>query len=146
MKREHQPALQVGKVQLATSVWRTHAVIVPAGTDIETVMVPSYWKHHVNAVSGNDIIEVVAEDGTWEASFRVRMTGPGEVHLALRSKLEYDTEEMLEPNDTYTVKWISPPLKWGVRRQDTNEIVKSGFAQKEQAIRYMLTLTPRLVA
>lgn len=129
-------ALHFGRLQEVVHARRELFAKVPAGTSLETVLEPTYWKHYTRDIRALDIIEVFCEDGSWEASLRVMFVATNEVRVKLRSHvpLDDDVETAEEPTETYKTKWKGPALKWAVVHADTGEVIESGF-EKEEAIK-----------
>jgi hypothetical protein len=130
--------LHFGRLQEVSHARRELSANIPAGTSLETVLEPSYWAHYTRDLRPNDILEVVCEDGSWEASLRVRFVSTAEAKMAVRWKVEFDTDEVTEEeSDTHFVKWISPPKKYGVIRRDTGAVIQDGFYPKAEAYNFL---------
>ena len=127
------PRLQFGRLVGASHKWRTLAADIPAGTDIEQMLVPEYWAHHVDAIEPNDIVVCVCEDGTWEAWYRVTSKFTSEVHLSPIMMAYHETGAEAPISDMYEVRWISGPKRWGVIRSSDKTLIKDELQTQSQA-------------
>lgn len=60
-------------------------VEVPAGTPMEHILTPEYWRHHAILLKRNDIIEVVSVDDRIDCLLRVLATDVGAARVRLVS-------------------------------------------------------------
>lgn len=132
------PALHMGRLQEIGHARRELSALIPAGTKIDTILDPTYWKHYVRDIRPMDVIEAFCEDGSWEVSLRVMFVSTAEVQLKVRWHQEYDVsqEEEIE-SDILAVKWKGPAMKFAVIRKDTKEIIQSGFYPKGEAFKHL---------
>jgi hypothetical protein len=63
--------------------WNNLQHIAPAGVTFEQVSDPKYWQHVAALLKRRDIVEVLADDNSFEARFRVLNADKG--NLTLRS-------------------------------------------------------------
>lgn len=118
---------------------------IPIGVSFEDAMKPTYWAHFTKVVRPNDILELMADDGSWEAWVRVMYVGQAEVRL---SKIHYVTHgdvgitEVTDQN--YTVKWKGPALKFCVVNTDTNDIIKDRLYPQAEALDYLKRYVSRI--
>jgi hypothetical protein len=71
-------------------VWH---VLIPKRFKWEDVTDPSFWVHQ-NRIQVNDILEIMAEDGSFEARARVLQTGPrGGAFAVLRILSEFHAQK-----------------------------------------------------
>lgn len=124
--------LHFGRVKPVQSVHRTMFADIPAGTDFKTVLRPEYWAHQTRELRPLDLIEMFCEDGTWEALCRVMQVGEVEAKLSPIYFVQHETQSA-DDSDEYEVKYISPSIRYVVRRRDTNAILKDHLQTKSAA-------------
>jgi len=120
--------------------WRHMA---PAGVALEDCRHPAYWKNVVREASQQRVvgrhawnrIEILAEDGTWEAELRVLSAADGLVHTRLIREWHAETTRGRKPAvpDDYQIEHI-PANGWRVL-DPTGDIIAANVAVEEQAIR-----------
>lgn len=104
--------------QDAATTWRYFA---PAGVTLEMVQRPDYWKNAVRELGQQRVpgrhawnkIEVISEDGTWEAELRVTSVAQGLVVTRLLREWAAPVRAGRKPNlpDGYVVEHI-PSNGW----------------------------------
>ena len=99
---------------------------IPAGVDFQTTLQPQFWAHQASDFKPLDLIEMMCEDGTWEAMCRVMHVGKVEVSISTIYYVEHESASEID-NDEYEVKYISPSVRYAVRRIDTQETLKDHF-------------------
>lgn len=123
-----------------TIVWRH---IAPAGTSLEDCRHPRYWRNVIRELGQQRIagkhafnrIEILAEDGTWEADLRIMSVGDGLVHTRLLREWKAEARPGRKPAvpEGYVIEYIAAN---GWRALDpAGEIVGQRFAMEEEAIR-----------
>lgn len=119
-----------------------YSVLVPGGVRPEDVLVPSFWAHHSDTLKARDLIEVVAEDNSFEMTLRVFTTGIQYVKVRELSRHVWgepasntspEQADEVEPFklDEITVTWGGPAHKWRVL--NGNNLVSKGHKTKEEA-------------
>lgn len=117
-----------------SQLWRAN--ISPSISPAD-VLEPDFWKHVARRVVTTDRIEAWAKDGTWMGEYVVLFKTEHELRLFEIARRELPTGKVDTSAAVYFTEWISPPLRWGIRRKSDNEIIKSGFETKEQAVVWM---------
>lgn len=79
----------------------THFARIPVGVPLENVLKPTFWQHMVPSLNVNDLIEIVAEDGSYDLLARVVDKDVGFVKLRVLFKVE-DESERVEPGEEDT--------------------------------------------
>ncbi len=75
--RSNTEVLQMGAIQgLAEYSRSVYFVTIPRKFTFEDVLDPSFWRH-ATILRPNDRLELVAEDGSWDADVRVTAASPG---------------------------------------------------------------------
>ena len=142
------PKLHYGKLTLNGSdmVYNRWVADIPAGIEADEVLAPAFWTHHASSFRPEDLIEARAEDGTWRLYLRVRYVEGTEVHVKREGEvIVYDDDAEPLVDEVYEVKWISPPVQWGVRNKQTKEVLKDRMT-KPQAEAYMRGLVKTAAA
>ena len=115
-----------------------HSMTPEAGTKLSDIMAPAYYRHVASQFKSMDRIEVMPDDGAWYAELMVLYVSKMEVRVAKLSHVKLDTVKPEEVEDeTHEVKWRGPSAKWGVVHKKTGDVVKDGFANKEEAAAYL---------
>lgn len=124
-------AKQFKAAETARNTW----VVYPeSGADPKEMLNPASWVHVCRKFSPGDRIEFLWEDMTLYAEGMVIQTGDlfaKVVYTMDPKKLSNQAE--VDEGDGYTIRWISPPLKFGVIRDSDGERIKDGFATKGDA-------------
>lgn len=124
----------------ASLTWRH---IAPVGITLEHVTDLTYWKNVTRELGQSRVvgrnpfnkIEVIAEDGTWEAVLRVLSVQDGLVRVRVLSHWEAERRPGRKPNlpDGYVVEFI-PQNGW--RALDPKGgIIAAGEALEDDALR-----------
>lgn len=113
---DKKPEARPGSLEMAhdaAAVWRYMA---PAGVTLAMVLEPDYWTNVVREAGQTRVpgrhawnkIEVLAEDGTWEAELRVMAVVGTKVHVRLlRETREPSVAESAAAPDGYTVEHVT---------------------------------------
>lgn len=124
----------------ASVTWRYFA---PAGVTLEMCQRPDYWRHNIRELGQQRIngrhawnrIEILAEDGTWEADLRVLSVDQGLVHTRVIREWQAPAKPGRKPvvPDGYKVEHI-PNNGW--RALDPNgHIVAASLPIEDEAVR-----------
>jgi hypothetical protein len=140
------------KTQHRADYVRTHYVIfAPEGVLPDDFLEPRFWRNHVGTLRQHDLIEILAEDGSYELTLRVRnfvviKNGDGSDTLAGVYMRELDRKifgelaqkpvviEKEPPTTTVgnlTITWGGPAHKF--RILDGTNLVSKGHKTKEAA-------------
>jgi hypothetical protein len=103
------------------------------GTPPAALLDPHYWAHSSAKLRIGDIIEVLAEDGSYFAELLVRDVGNLFAKVAFKSPVMVfsDEAETAETPTGYEVKWRGPKAKFGVLHG--KDVLKDGFVDKTEA-------------
>lgn len=112
--------------------------IVPTGVPLSAVMHADYWVHVRRRMKEYDIIEVVSQDGTYEARFRITFINHITGMMKFRLLSEWHPEGQAEPivpaaNSRFEAKWIVGKRSFCVYEKVTGNMVAEGFSSKEEA-------------
>lgn len=138
--KENSAALHYGRLVPVEHARQELCANIPAGVTLKEVLKPEFWKHYVQVITPNTILECMAEDGQWEASLKVMYVGETGVDTAVRWEQSYDVKERDSVSATHYIKWISPPKKYGVIHKDSGTVVQDGFYPKARAQKFLATL------
>lgn len=128
-------------------LYREFAFVIPVGVSLDAAMTEKYWQHVQAQLKKWDVLEVFAEDNSYEA--RLRVINPSKQAFALRvlSVIDWtDVEPAGEapaqdsppvgPGHTLTVGF-APKQGWRVIEQLTKDVISKGHETKEEALRAM---------
>lgn len=125
----------------AEQVRRIFDYVASAGTTVDELLVPTYWKEIARHVGPWDRLEVRSEDGSWFAEFIVRSVAPTGVELVpYRGTM---IEQGMQPRGKHTrgadgrrVLHLGEFRKWAIV-DGAGEVVKDGFATESEALRWL---------
>lgn len=129
-----------------------HLHIAPAGTTLEQVCDPTYWSSVANEFKRAPwaLIEIIADDGSWEADLRVFAIGDGFAKVRVRNSWAYADKPGRKPAlpDGYKVEHL-PTQGW--RAMSPNgEVVAERKQVEMEAVRaaadHARTMTPAQAA
>lgn len=125
----------------AEHVRLTHFAEIPAGVSLETTLNPAFWQHYVSIMNKNDLVELVAEDGSFDALARVTDKATGFVKLRILRSW-HDEEAAALPDETGALEPQELPRLELVRRGSgkgwrilgiNGEVYKEGVTNKREA-------------
>lgn len=125
-----------------------HHVTVDPEVSIEDLMRPGFWAHHTNSVRVNDLVDVLAADGSLDCQFRVVGMGIGFIKLRPRIVWQSEDRKAEKPTaaaknddadtplpdlpDGYVVNH-TPKTKWRVFTKEPHAEVSRDHASKRAA-------------
>lgn len=119
---------------------RQHFEVIPeAGTPFEEVLTPDFWTHIAAKLKPADIIDVLAEDMTYEARLRVLAADRLWARVAVVYKTDFAEQTVgkgVEVPAETEVTWAGPHAKYRVVRVADKSTLRDGFATKPEAIRW----------
>lgn len=126
--------LSEAEFSLTESVQMMITVTPPVGTKREEMLEPIFWSHVARRMKPMTEIRAMPRDGAWYGIYLVIYAD----HLQAKLKEIgfWDLDTLSEPEsetDEYDVKWISPPVRFGVIRKSDKSVIKDKFQTKEQA-------------
>lgn len=99
-------------------------IIAPHGTTLDDVKHPEWLMHHVKALAVNDLLEIVAEDGTFDVLARVMTLAPGYVGLRILNAWEASaTADYLEDAPGATISF-TPRTRWRVIATNGETVIR----------------------
>lgn len=103
------------------------------GTPPSALLDPHYWAHVSAKLSVGNIIEVMAEDGSYFAELLVRDVGNLYAKVAFKNPpmIFSKMDEVIETPAGYEVKWRGPKARFGVLHG--KDMLKDGFVDKAEA-------------
>lgn len=102
------------------------------GTPPTALLDQHYWAHVSAKLRMGDVIEVLAEDGSYYAELLVRDAGNLYAKVAFRNPVtEFGKTEEQEVPAGYEIKWRGPHAKFGVIHG--KDVLKDGFVDKGEA-------------
>lgn len=125
------PSNALSQQKLADYMRSEYHVRAPYGTTIEDVLRPTFWSFHVNLLKPGDLVDVVAEDNSFDVTVRVVDKAIGKV--VVRELRRWVGEAKVKPGTEegevvtipgFTVSF-APRTKWRViRNADKLEMVR----------------------
>lgn len=114
---EKKPEARPGALENAADAAITWRYIAPAGHTLDMCQRPDYWRNVTRECGQQRVvgrhawsrIEIIAEDGTWEAELRILTVANGLVHTRLLREWTAPQKPGRKPNvpDGYTVEHIT---------------------------------------
>ena len=120
---------------LTESVQMFITVTPAVGTTREDMLKPVYWTHVARRLKALSEIRAMPKDGKWYGIYLVLYADQSQAKL--KELAFYDLEKMEAPDsdsDPYIVKFISPPVRYGIIRKSDNHVMKDKFQTKEEAM------------
>jgi hypothetical protein len=121
-------------------------VIVDAGTTLEDVLRPGFWRNHASKIGVLDLIDVISADGSLDAQLRVSAKEPGLLHFRVLRAFEREerqtvpTKEVValgEVPDNYTVTH-TPATSWRVWSKSPSLELVRGLKSKVDATNWAI--------
>ena len=95
------------------------------GTAIEDILTREFWQHVETQLRINDVIDVVAADGSFDVTLRLIRKAPG--FLGWRIIRDWRAEIVEASDGKFAVKWMGPVVKWCVVESATGKKVVEGL-------------------
>lgn len=126
---------------------RSHYFVhVPYGVTVDDIMRPAFWAHHANKLKALDVVEVVAEDGSFDLELRVLDAQVGYVKMRLLRAwadeaqarvtaarvAEDDERERKALKERFPCVRYTKLQRWHVIGHDGN-VVKDGYLSRLEA-------------
>ena len=108
--------------------------IIPAGIPFSEVMSTQFWSHVETRLRVYDIVEVIAEDGSFDADMRLVRKAPGRLEWrVLRNVSGAPVEGVVKPGKParHELKWGGPRAKWTVKDKRTGKTLVEGYDKAE---------------
>ncbi len=133
------PALHVAHVLPEVSARTAYWITAPVGVLPDDLCKPEFWKHIVSdmRLKRHDGVKAVCVDDSWYAEYLVLHVGAQSATLKLLKQWSLTDETLVLKTATHEVKWISPSVRYGVRRLSDNETIRDGFETKDIAAAWM---------
>jgi hypothetical protein len=141
--------------QYARSHW---FVVVPAGVTFDKLLIPSFWAHHQSKFKVHDIVEVVSQDGSFDAELRVTDRDVGFAKMRVLRKWEKEADATISASEQNRQDQQQVPAKkvypcvdfkqaeqWRVLGFDGN-VVKKDLPSKDDAERELAEYNRRAQA
>ena len=112
-------------LNVAGSAYNFWIATVGVGVTEQDCQDPVFWHNVSKRLNPRDRIEVWAVDGSWFGEFRVIFADEREARLQKvhRADVDVNLTSNLGDDPEYTAEWVSPPVRYGVRRKADNVIV-----------------------
>lgn len=119
---------------LTETVQRMFTCHPAEGTAPDDLLDPAFWSNVAGKLNKMAEITAIPMDGTWYGKYLVTFISGSDVRVEPLLFLKIAKDEMEDKESIYTVKWISPPLAYGVIRKADKVRVKDGFDTKAAAL------------
>lgn len=124
------------------NVWH---IVVTHGVAYEALFKPEYWAHVARKMRPGDLVEALAEDGSYFAQLFVVSSAPNAAAVVELSKAELQNIDLPDVTSGFEVKWSGPVLKWTVTRITDNVRVATNLETKSAATEAMANHIKALV-
>lgn len=139
--------LTPGRMRPAEASWRTHGVLVEAGTAREAILQPAFWGNVVQRLRPLDRIEVMDDQARWLAVLLVRAVGPSEAVVAPLWGVDFEAATLpREQAPEFEAKWMGHRSRWAVLRAADKSIVREGMQSRTEAEDYIRSHVKALAA
>lgn len=132
-----QSKLPGGRIKGASHARVVHFADIPARTEPERLLDPSYWAHYTDIVRPLSQIEAFCEDGSWEGLFRVMRVGTAEILIKPLYIVRYDEQHATDDSDMFEVRWVGPTINFAVVNRHTGAVVADHLFPESAAYEYL---------
>lgn len=117
-------------------------VVVSADTTLDDLLNPIFWSHVSGSTFNGDInyCDVHWEDKSQLAKLYVKQYTGSAAKMELLQYWNFDKSAKLDLPEDYDIKWTGPSTKFRVIRKKDNQVIRDGFASKEDAGAFINTL------
>lgn len=137
------PEARPGSLEVALDASITWRYLAPAGTTLDQCQRPDYWRNVVRELGQQRVlgrhawnrIEIICEDGTWEAELRVLSVSDGLVQTRVIREWHVPAKGGRKPSvpDGYKIEYV-PSNGW--RALDPNgQIIAASLSIEDDAVR-----------
>lgn len=130
--------LQPFRLKLAEYARSRYRLTPPAGATFEAATAPSYLGHVAGRLKAGDKLEFLPECMSWYAEALVidatRLSARIQVLLG---PVPLDAGEQVLANDDFEAKWISPAVRFGVKRKADGAFMVRNLATRADAERWI---------
>ena len=125
--------LQASALKEASGTYNRWAAVAEDGTTIEDLQRPEFWSHHAHKLRQMDIIDILAEDGSYYAEFMVLQSGVGFAKVLLLREVKLEVVSHDDDDLPVVVQWKGPQRKHSVIRKADGMVLRDGFTSKGDA-------------
>jgi hypothetical protein len=113
------------RLQRTDFVVNSYTEMVPAGVTLEDAMSYQYWINEARTFRLNDVVNVIATDGAYDATLRVIRLAPGFIEFRILSEWRPPLQEA--GSGRLELGWAGPKGKWFVREVATGKRIVEGL-------------------
>lgn len=134
---------QLQQAEFYRVVW---FVTPPAGSKLDPMLQPDYWRHVAKRLKVGAQIEITPEDAQWFARLIVRSNTASGIKVGVLEHVQFDAPVekpakqvralKSDGNEDFEVKFAGAD-KWRVLRRADGEIVARGLASREEALEWV---------
>lgn len=140
-------ALTPGRIRPAEAVYRSHFVLVEAGTDRATIFEPTFWAHVAAKLRPLDRLEIMDDEGSWLTMLIVRAVGRQEaVVTELWSANLSGAAAATHVSVEFEAKWRGHKYKWSAVRLSDKAVMREDMETREEAEAYIRSHLKALAA
>jgi hypothetical protein len=113
------------RLQRTDFVVNNYTEVTPAGMTLEDAMTYAYWINEAGALRLNDIVNLIAADGAFDATLRVIRLAPGFIEFRVLNEWRPPIQEA--GSGRLELGWAGPKGKWFVREVATGKKIVEGL-------------------
>lgn len=114
--------------------FQSYAHIVPPGIPMSAVMTRDFWVHVADRLRPMDVINCIAEDGSFDVTFRLLHKTPTEMKFrTLYGGLIEDAQpiERDTRRDSFVIQSNGRNGGWNIKERSTGKLVAEGLPRQE---------------
>lgn len=115
-------------------------IIAPVGVTIADLQRPEFWTHNGGKVKPHDVIDVIAEDGSFDVTLRVVSINEKKTDVTMRVLRLWEAAPVakeLAPDAPLEVSF-APSQRWRVIRKADGSLLHKGMATRAEATAWAL--------
>jgi hypothetical protein len=110
--------------------WAEYNEIIPAGTPLSAILCRDFWIHVQSYLRPFDVINCVAEDGSFDVSIRLLSRTPTEMKFRVIREAKIDDASPIardNPGERYLVQSGGRAGGWRIREKSTGNLIADGL-------------------
>jgi len=132
--------LNIDRIKEAEYVRHAFRVTVPVTVSYQETLDPTFWGHVASKLTVGDKIEIVPEDFSWYAEVIVRACSRVHAAVGAITFKEFHSKKENKPasaDPDFSIDWKGPQRKYAVIRLADKEVIKDGFASREDGAAWL---------
>lgn len=131
------PALTADRFKEAEYVRHVFRITADNATTLEDVLKPEYFVHVASKLHNTDIIEVIPENESWFATLIVRACSRIHAKCEVLNYKSFGAAAAPVAEGPFLIQHKGTKAKWSIIRRSDKELIKDGFASKEEATKWV---------